>query len=110
LKLLFDENLAAELVDLLADIYPESTHVSAIGLNGAPDRVIWDHARTGGFVLVTKDGDFHRLSVFLGPPPNVVWVRLGNSPTSDVGQLLREQLAAIHAFVGDTDIGFFAIG
>lgn len=34
MKLLFDENLAARLVGDLADIYPDSAHVSALGLGG----------------------------------------------------------------------------
>ena len=33
-RLLFDENLAADLVRLLADEYPGSTHVLAVGLGG----------------------------------------------------------------------------
>jgi predicted nuclease of predicted toxin-antitoxin system len=110
LKLLFDENLAARLVNLLVDVYPESTHVDAVGLRGAPDRTLWDRARAERFVLVTKDGDFHRLSVFLGPPPKVVWLRLGNCATSEVARLLREQSAAIHAFVDDDEAAFLTIG
>jgi predicted nuclease of predicted toxin-antitoxin system len=77
--LLFDENLAARLVAALADIYPDSVHVGAVGLLGASDFAIWQHARENGLVLVSKDEDFHRLSVLFGPPPNVIWLRLGNS-------------------------------
>src|SRR2546422_6085470 len=39
------------------------------------------HARDHGLVIVTKDENFHRLSVLLGPPPKVMWVRLGNCST-----------------------------
>ncbi len=54
--------------------------------------VIWTHARDHGFVIVSKDEDFHRLSVLLGPPPKVIWIRLGNCTTEDVIRL-REELA-----------------
>jgi len=38
--LLFDQNLSPRLVNLLADIYPDSAHVDAIGLPTAPDREV----------------------------------------------------------------------
>jgi predicted nuclease of predicted toxin-antitoxin system len=31
-KLLFDENLSPRLVERLVDVYPESKHVSGVGL------------------------------------------------------------------------------
>ena len=34
-----------------------------------------------GCVLVTKDEDFHRLSVLKGARPKVVWLRVGNCAT-----------------------------
>ena len=58
--------------------------VDVFGLRGASDRAIWERGGADGYVLVTKDGDFHRLSVFLGPPPKVVWLRLGNGHTAEV--------------------------
>jgi len=48
-----------------------------VGLLGAADLAIWQHARENGLVLVSKDEDFHRLSILFGPPPKVIWVRLG---------------------------------
>lgn len=89
--------------------YPESAHVEQLGLLGAADRVVWDKAREGGFVLVTKDGDFQRLSVMLGPPPKVVWLRRGNAPTADVARVLEANAEAIAAFVEDPDLAFLAI-
>jgi predicted nuclease of predicted toxin-antitoxin system len=80
-RLLFDENLAADLVRLLTDVYPGSTHVVAVGLGGMGDLKVWGHAAREAYLLVTKDEDFHRLSVLRGPPPKVIWVRLGNCAT-----------------------------
>ncbi|MFI4949134.1 MAG: DUF5615 family PIN-like protein [Alphaproteobacteria bacterium] len=79
-----DENLAARIVGELADLYPGSVHVADVGLLGAPDRIIWRHARDRGLVIVSKDEDFHRLSIFHGPSPKVIWIRLGNCTTEDV--------------------------
>lgn len=109
MKLFFDENLPGRLVRLLSDAYPGSAHVDTVGLRGASDRAIWDRAGADGYVLVTKDGDFHRLSVFLGPPPKVVWLRIGNGPTADVAQVLRDYSDVIDAFVRDGDAAFLTI-
>ncbi len=109
-KLLVDENLSAQLVRLLAETYPGSAHLESLGLLGAADRVVWERAGAGGFVLVTKDEDFHRLSVLRGPPPKVVWLRLGNCTTREAATVLRDHSEAIRAFVAHEDAAFFAIG
>lgn len=110
MKLLFDENLAARLVADLADVYPGSAYVAAVGLAGASDRAIWARAAADGFVLVTKDEDFHRLSVLLGPPPKVIWIRLGNCATEDVARLLRFRAGDVKAFVDHEEATFLELG
>ncbi len=71
---------------------------------------MWAHAGAHGFVLVTKDEDFHRLSVLRGPPPKVIWVRLGNCATADVARLLRRRREEVAAFVVHGDAAFLALG
>jgi predicted nuclease of predicted toxin-antitoxin system len=109
-QLLFDENLSAILVRRLTDVYPGSAHVEDLGLMGAADRVIWAQAASEGFVLVTKDEDFHRLSVLLGPPPKVIWIRLGNCTTADVARLLRVRYDQVVRFVESEEMAFLALG
>jgi predicted nuclease of predicted toxin-antitoxin system len=109
-KLLFDENLSARLARDLADLHPGSAHVQDAGLTGAADRAVWDHAATGDFVLVTKDEDFQRLSVMLGPPPKVIWIRLGNCSTEDVARLLRFRAEEVRAFIAHPEAAFLALG
>jgi predicted nuclease of predicted toxin-antitoxin system len=60
-------------------------------------------------LLVTKDDDSHRLSVLLGPPPKVVWLRLGHCRTADVLHLLRQHVGLIADFVAHPDEGFLAL-
>jgi len=74
------------------------------------DSAIWAHARHHGFVIVTRDEDFHRLSVLHGPPPKVIWVRLGNSSTDDVIRLLRARRGEIEGFVAHEEAAFLALG
>ena len=108
-RLPFDENLAARLVGALVDLYPGSVHVGDIGLAPAPDRAIWVHARDHGLLIVTKDEDFHRLSVLHGPPPKVIWIRLGNCSTDEVIRLLQLRRNEIETFVAHEEAAFLAL-
>jgi predicted nuclease of predicted toxin-antitoxin system len=98
------------LVPDLSDLYPGSAHVIEVGLAATRDRAIWAHAGANGFLLVTKDEDFHRLSVLLGPPPKVVWIGLGNCSTADVARLLRDRHGEIVQFVEHPEAAFLALG
>ena len=103
MKFLLDHNLSHKLVSRLADIYPGSTQTRLLGFARAADPEIWFHARTHGFVIVSKDEDFSELAVLRGAPPKVVWLRLGNCSTAAVEQLLRQNFASIAEFVADTE-------
>jgi predicted nuclease of predicted toxin-antitoxin system len=109
-KRLFDEHLSRRLPERLADLFPGSSDVLSAGLGGAPDVAVWEHAKTGGFVLVTKDEDFQRLSVLHGAPPKVIWLRIGNAGTADVARLLRFRVDQIRSFVDDPEAAFLALG
>jgi predicted nuclease of predicted toxin-antitoxin system len=108
-RLLFDHNLSWRLVELLADIFPESKHVRDFGLERASDTEIWSCARTHGFTITSKDSDFHQRCLVEATPPKVVWIRRGNCSTSDVEQLLRHAKHAISAFLRDPETAFFVI-
>ena len=110
MKLLFGENLSNALSHELRDLYPESAHVLTLGLGGAADRVVWERAAVDGFVLVTKDQDFQRLSVLRGSPPKVVWIRLGNCATADIVRLLRFRRDQIATLVESAETDFLALG
>ena len=98
MKLLFDENVSHRLVSDLANEYPGSAHVRSVGLRGAEDHQIWDHARMHGFAIVSKDTDFRERSYVEGFPPKIIWLRLGNCSTSEVEEVLRRNFIAIRAF------------
>jgi predicted nuclease of predicted toxin-antitoxin system len=102
-RLLFDEQLSEELVVLMADLFPDSLHVRLIGAGGAADTTVWQLARDHGCMLVTKDEDFHRLSVLHGAPPKVVWLRIGNCRTQDIADLLRSRGEDITRFMAHSE-------
>jgi predicted nuclease of predicted toxin-antitoxin system len=72
MKLLFDHNLPPLLVSRLADLFPQSQHVFALGLDRASDWEIRDFARQSDYSIVTKDADFSDLCVLLGFPPKII--------------------------------------
>ena len=110
MQLLFDEQLSARLCSLLAESYPSSLHVRLIGLGGASDEAVWTAAAEQGCILVTKDEDFHRLSVLRGAPPKVIWLRLGNATTDDVARLLRDRHEDILGFTSQNETNFLVLG
>jgi predicted nuclease of predicted toxin-antitoxin system len=84
--------------------------VSAVGLERANDESVWVHAIEQGYVIVSKDEDFHQMALVVGPPPKVVWVRLGNCSTEEIEQTIREGRDSIEAFVADDDAAFLVLG
>jgi predicted nuclease of predicted toxin-antitoxin system len=102
-KLLLDENLSRHLVVRLRDVFPESEHVTALGLEAATDREIWEHAREHDQVIVSKDSDFRQLAFLHGPPPKVVWLRVGNVSTATVLQVILDHAEAIESFESNED-------
>jgi predicted nuclease of predicted toxin-antitoxin system len=108
-RLLFDENLSPQLVRLLTDLFPGSTHVRDVGLKAADDLLVWQYARESDLVIVSKDSDLHRRSFVLGHPPKLVWIRLGNCSTSEVERLLRQSFASITAFHNDDEASFLVL-
>lgn len=109
MKLLFDENLSPRLPTLLDDVFPQSAHVDRVGLGSASDSSVWEYAKANGYLIVSKDSDFHESSLLNGYPPKVVWIRRGNCSTRQVETLLRHSGADIQAMANDPQIAFLIL-
>ena len=109
MKLLFDENLSHKLVDRLIDLFPDSINVRDIGMKATVDVAVWDYAKNNCFMIVSKDADMHDLSLVLGKPPKVIWLRLGNCSTQQVEALLRREFNAIAQFYKDDSLSLLAL-
>ena len=109
MKLLFDQNLSPKLVSLLATEFPGSVHVIAIGMDATPDPILWAYAAANNFTIVSKDADFQQRALSLGHPPKVIWILLGNCPTSTVASLLRAKHTDILAFEADPTASLLAL-
>jgi len=109
LRLLFDQNLSPCLPDRLADLFPDATHVSHLGLEQASDDDVWTYAQAHAYAIVTKDADFGDLGVIRGFPPKIIWLRLGNCTTRDVERCLRNNEPAIVSMRDDPSAGILTL-
>ena len=107
MKLLFDQNLSPRLVNLLADLYPGSSHVYLLGIDRADDREVWNYAQRENYLIITEDADFNDLCLLLGFPPNVVWIRRGS--VADIEAMLRNHYSDIKALVKDKENSIIAL-
>lgn len=109
MKLLFDQNLSYKLVAAVADLFPDSAHVRVLGMQQASDEAIWTWAKDHGFVIVSKDDDFHQRSFLYGWPPKVVWLRLGNCSTARIIDCLRRHVNELKDFEADAQASFLSL-
>lgn len=98
MKLLLDENLSDRIIAKIIDLYPNSDHVKNFALTNTDDAIIWNYAKVNSFVIVSKDSDFHQRSLLYSHPPKFVYLRIGNSPTSKIIQILRDNFDTIIQF------------
>jgi predicted nuclease of predicted toxin-antitoxin system len=97
--LLFDENLSPRLVTLLGDRFPGCVHVDSLGLRGAPDGVVWDHAEHHALAIVSKDADFVSMALMRTAPMKVICLWVGNASTAAIAGLLEREVDAINRFL-----------
>jgi len=62
-----------------------------------------------GITVVSKDSDFHQMSLLYGHPPKGVWLRCGNVPIGTIAHLLREHQAAMRRFHAVPDAAFLVL-
>jgi predicted nuclease of predicted toxin-antitoxin system len=96
-RFLIDAQLPPTLAKHLSGQGHEANHVAEIGLNSAPDRVIWSHAAATGAVLITKDEDFVVMRALDNKGPAVIWVRIGNTTRRALIERFSEALPDILA-------------
>ena len=100
MHLLIDENLPASLADHL----PVScSHATDLG-DQPTDQQLWAHARDKQWVILTRDSDFFDRLMLDGPPPKVVWVRLGNIRRKDLEAMMRRLWPRIASLLVDADL------
>ena len=98
--LLIDENLPASLALLLPVTCSHATDIA----QQATDSELWIHARRRDWTILTRDTDFFDRLMLEGPPPKIIWVRLGNIRKGELESLLSRLWPAISTLLTDADL------
>lgn len=61
-------------------------------------------------MIVSKDSDFHQRSSLYGHPPKFIYLRIGNSPTSKIVDILRKNFEIIIEFVDSESESILVLG
>jgi len=89
MKLLLDANISRKLIDILAPVFGECSHVDLIGLAvPCKDKDIWKYALENGYIIITKDNDFLDMLEIKGFPPKVVLIKTGNNSSKTLADLI----------------------
>ncbi|MFH1160284.1 MAG: DUF5615 family PIN-like protein [bacterium] len=112
MKLLFDQNISFRAVKEIKEIFPDAKQVRELHLENATNRHIWKYAKKEGYTIVTFDSDFFDLTLLLGIPPKVIWLRFGNTSTDNLIRILQENQSLIREFIENPDyseVGFLEL-
>ncbi len=101
MKLLLDENTSYRTLKLIEEHFPGSVHVNSAGTPLNSYTLIWQYAKSNGFVIVTFDTDFVQLATLRGAPPHVVLLQLRNPSNKEVARVLIDRKAKVEALVSD---------
>jgi predicted nuclease of predicted toxin-antitoxin system len=85
MTLLIDENLPATIVRECCNF----VHARSLG-SRPTDGELWEIAKLKGLVVLTKDTDFFNRMVSEGPPPKVIWLRVGNMRRRDLEEFFKK--------------------
>lgn len=98
-----DAQLSPALANWITEQFTpiQALPVRELGLRNADDREIFAQARSAGAVVMTKDRDFLHLLFEQGPPPQVIWLRVGNSSNQALQAVLLRTLEQALASLRD---------
>jgi predicted nuclease of predicted toxin-antitoxin system len=109
MKLIFDQNISFRIVKKIHHVFPEASDLRHLGLYDASDTEIWEYARQHQYAIVTFDSDFIDLTNLKGFPPKIIWLRIGNTATQQIAQMLIDNKERIVKFLDDKEVAFFEI-
>ncbi len=89
--------------------FEELAHVKSLDMIDAKDEVIWSFAKKNNFTIITQDSDFNDLNLLYGFPPKIVWLRIGNSSTKAIVEVLVANKLDIIEFVENANFGCLEI-
>jgi predicted nuclease of predicted toxin-antitoxin system len=108
-RILLDQNLSFKISKGIRETFPDTKHVSDLSLTGAPDLDIWNHAKNHNYCIMTFDSDYIDISVLNGFPPKIIWLRIGNTSTGDIIEIIKSNHLAIKDFLLDAENAYLEI-
>ncbi|MDX5339810.1 MAG: DUF5615 family PIN-like protein [Cyclobacteriaceae bacterium] len=109
MALLFDQNISFRILKSISEDFPGSKQVREVGLEEKTDFEIWNWAKSNTFTIVTFDADFVDLSLLYKSPPKVIWLRIGNSSTRNIAQVIKSKKTEIEEFLSNSKDGILKI-
>ncbi|HNB58764.1 MAG TPA: DUF5615 family PIN-like protein [Phycisphaerales bacterium] len=93
MKVWLDAHISADLVPWIKRVSSaECESIVALGLERESDHSLFEKARQGTDVLITKDSDFVSILRRRGKPPAVILLTCGNTSNAHLRELLGRHL------------------
>jgi predicted nuclease of predicted toxin-antitoxin system len=103
MKLLFDQNISFRVIKGINDIFPEAKQLRELNLENLSDLEIWHFALKNDYAIVTFDADFYDMSLLHGIPPQIIWLRTGNTSTQNLIKIFRKNYSVIEDFISNVN-------
>lgn len=98
MKLLLDVNISYKIAKKLNDFYEEVAQAGRLGMSQTDDAMIWQFARTRGYILVTFEPYFQERNLLANNPIKIIWLRFQDTSTKHVEEVLSAHHQDIISF------------
>ena len=105
MKLLLDQNISHRIIPKLLETYHSVKQVRELKLENIHDITIWHFAKKHQYTIVTFDADFFDLCNIYGFPPKIIWLRIGNTNTIELAEVMIKNKNIISSFIQNSDFG-----
>ncbi|NBL65294.1 hypothetical protein GV828_08810 [Flavobacterium sp. NST-5] len=103
MKLLFDQNIPFRILSKINSEFAEAQQGRNLGIENFSDVEIWKFAKVNNYTIVTFDADFFDLANLKRHPPKIIWLRLGNSKTDYLAEVLNSKSSIIKEFIASKE-------
>lgn len=99
MRLLFDQNISYRIISKIKINFPDAVQVKQLGVENYSDIEIWEFAKKNEYTIVTFDSDFFDFANIKGHPPKIIWLRLGNTKTDFLAEIINTRHSIISDFI-----------
>lgn len=99
MRLLFDQKISYRIISKIKNNFPDAAQVNQLGIKNYFDTEIWKFAKKNDYTIITFDSDFFDYANIKGHPPKIIWLRLGNSKTDFLAEIINTRHGVISDFI-----------